>query len=86
MTIDESAVTGLRATLAADDYGMEVRRDGAGVQVLITAGPEACEDCRVPKPIMRSILQNAFGVPEDAITLVYPGENPSGEQKDGARP
>jgi hypothetical protein len=76
MTIDESAVAGLRATLAADDYAMELQPVGAGVQVQITAGPQACAECLVPKPIMRSILQGALGVPADAIVLVYPGDDP----------
>ena len=76
MTIDESAIAGLRAGLAADDYAMDVRPDGDGVQVQITAGPEACAECLVPKPIMRSVLHGALGVPEEAITLVYPGEGP----------
>jgi hypothetical protein len=80
VTIDETALAGLRATLAADDYAMEVHAEGPGVQVQITAGPEACADCLVPKPIMRSILHTALGVPEEAIALVYPGDGR------GARP
>jgi hypothetical protein len=80
VTIDETALAGLRATLAADDYVMEVHAEGPGVQVQITAGPEACADCLVPKPIMRSILHSALGVPEESIALVYPDDQP------GARP
>ena len=72
MTVDETAVEGLRSTLAADDYAMEITEVGPGVLVRITAGPEACADCLVPQPIMRGILGGALGVPEDAITLVYP--------------
>jgi hypothetical protein len=75
VTIDESALAGLRATLAADDYAMEVgEAEGRGVEVRITAGPQACDECLVPKPIMRSILHRALAVPEEAITLVYPGD------------
>jgi hypothetical protein len=75
VTIDESALAGLRATLAADDYAMEVRAEEDGqVQVRITAGPQACADCLVPKPIMRSVLHRALAVPEEAITLVYPAD------------
>jgi hypothetical protein len=72
MTIDESALDGLRSTLAADDYRLAVTESGPGVEVRITAGPDACEDCLVPKPVMRSILGPALGVPEDSIALVYP--------------
>jgi hypothetical protein len=75
MTIDESVIAGLRATLAADDYGMDVRPDGAGVEVRISAGPEACAECLVPKPIMLSVLQGALGVPGEAIALVFPGDD-----------
>ena len=74
LSIDESAVSGLRSTLEADDYRMSVAESGAGVEVTITAGPDACADCLVPKPIMRNILHAALGVPEDAIVLTYPGE------------
>jgi hypothetical protein len=74
LSIDESALSGLRSTLEADDYRMSVTESGSSVEVTITAGPNACADCLVPKPIMRNILHAALGVPEDAIVLVYPGE------------
>lgn len=74
MSIDESALAQLRSTLAADDYALAVADTGGGVRVSITAGPSACEDCLVPKPLMRGVLHQALGVPEDAITLIYPGE------------
>jgi hypothetical protein len=69
---DENALAGLRSTLEADDYRMAVTESGGSVEVTITAGPAACEDCLVPKPIMRNILHAALGVPEDAIVLRYP--------------
>ena len=74
MTIDENALSGLRSTLEADDYRMAVTESGSSVEVTITAGPAACHDCLVPKPIMRNILHAALGVPEDAIVLVYPAD------------
>jgi hypothetical protein len=74
--IDETALAGLRDTLAADDYRLAVQESGPGVEVRITAGPDACEDCLVPKPLMRSILHSALGVPEERITLVYPTDAP----------
>jgi hypothetical protein len=70
--VDETALADLRRTLAADDYAMDVRRDGDGVLVRITAGPDACADCLVPPPIMKGILGGALGVPEESISLVYP--------------
>jgi hypothetical protein len=69
---DPAALADLRRTLAADDYAMDVTREGGGVLVRITAGPDACADCLVPPPIMKSILGGALGVPEEAIALVYP--------------
>jgi hypothetical protein len=74
MTIDQTALAGLRSTLAADDYAMDVREAGGGLEVRISAGPQACAECLVPKPIMLGILRNALGVPEYAITLHYPAE------------
>ncbi len=74
MSIDENALAGLRSTLEADDYRMAVAETGDSVEVTITAGPAACDDCLVPKPIMRNILHAALGVPEDAIVLRYPAD------------
>jgi hypothetical protein len=74
VSIDENALAGLRSTLEADDYRMALAETGDRVEVTITAGPAACEDCLVPKPIMRNILHAALGVPEDAIVLKYPAD------------
>ncbi|GAA2353046.1 hypothetical protein GCM10009854_33850 [Saccharopolyspora halophila] len=74
MSTDESELNQLRNTLAADDYSLDVARDGDAVKVSITAGPAACEDCLVPKPLMRGVLQSALGVPSERIELIYPGE------------
>jgi hypothetical protein len=74
VSIDENALAGLRSTLEADDYRMAVAETGDSVEVTITAGPAACDDCLVPKPIMRNILHAALGVPEDAIVLRYPAD------------
>jgi hypothetical protein len=74
VTIDESALTRIKDTLAADDYRLTVAEVGAGVEVRIAAGPDACDDCLVPKPLMRAMLHDALGVPEDAITVVYPAD------------
>jgi hypothetical protein len=74
VSIDESALSGLRSTLEADDYRMSISESGGTVEVTITAGADACADCLVPKAIMRNILHAALGVPEDAIVLVYPAD------------
>jgi hypothetical protein len=74
MTADESALTAIRTTLAADDYHLTVASTGEGVEVRITAGPDACADCLVPKSLMRAMLRDALAVPEDTITLRYPAD------------
>jgi hypothetical protein len=67
-------IVALRSTLAADGYLLEVAEDGTRVRVTISATPEACADCLVPKDLMRSILGDTLDVPPDAIDLVYPTE------------
>jgi hypothetical protein len=62
----------LRSSLATDGYHMEIAEAGDRVRVTINATPEACADCLVPKDLMRGILGQALGVPEDAIDLIYP--------------
>lgn len=71
-TPDESALTDIRNTLAADDYHLTATPTATGVEIRIAAGPAACDDCLVPKPLMRAMLHDALGVPESSITLVYP--------------
>ena len=62
----------LAQTLEADGYHMDIDGDDSRISVVITASPEACEDCLVPKDLMRSILAQTLSVPEDAIDLTYP--------------
>jgi len=62
----------LASTLEADGYHMAIDGDGSRVSVVITASPEACEDCLVPKDLMRGILSNALGVSGETIDITYP--------------
>jgi hypothetical protein len=62
----------LASTLEADGYHMAIEGDEARVSVVITASPEACEDCLVPKDLMRGILAQALEVPGEAIDITYP--------------
>ncbi|HEY6313660.1 MAG TPA: hypothetical protein VIY52_23045 [Streptosporangiaceae bacterium] len=64
----------LRSTLAADGYEMEIAEQADRVRVTISATPEACADCLVPKDLMRGILGQALGVPQDSIDLTYPSD------------
>ena len=70
--IDAERTRVLASSLAADGYQLEVAEAGDRVRVTITASPQACADCLVPKDLMRGILGQAFGVPPDTIDLTYP--------------
>ena len=78
MSVDPTALDGLRSSLAADNYALDVAETGDGLEARITAGPDACADCLVPKDVMRGVLGSALGVPEDRITVHYPGEDGAG--------
>jgi hypothetical protein len=69
-------IVALRSTLAADGYLVDIAGDGTRVRVTISATPEACADCLVPKDLMRSILGDTLDVPPDAIDLIYPTDPP----------
>jgi hypothetical protein len=62
----------LADTLEADGYHMAIDGDESRVSVVITASPEACEDCLVPKDLMRGILSQALGVSGETIEITYP--------------
>ena len=70
--IDTERAGEIAATLAADGYHLQIAETGDRVRVTITAGPEACADCLVPENLMRGILGQTLGVPEDTIDLTYP--------------
>ena len=62
----------LTSALEADGYHMAIEEADAKLSVVITAGPDACEDCLVPKDLMRGMLEQQLGVPADRIDLTYP--------------
>jgi hypothetical protein len=70
--IDTERTVALRSTLAADGYLMEIAAAEDRIRVTISATPQACADCLVPKDLMRGILEQALGVPADTIDLTYP--------------
>jgi hypothetical protein len=51
---------------------MDVDVQGDSADVAIIAGPDACEECLVPKPLMQSMLAPVLGVDPASIRLVYP--------------
>lgn len=75
----ERALGALRAMLEADGYGLALSQHEPGVLVAeITAGPFACEECLVPKDMMRLYFDKALDdVPDVAapyVRLVYPAD------------
>ena len=69
---------GLSSALAADGYQLAIDEADAKLAVLITAGPDACEDCLVPKDLMRSMLSSELGVDPALIDITYPADRPGG--------
>jgi hypothetical protein len=72
VSIDEAQLEQLRETLKADDYRLDVDVNGDAADVAIIAGPNACEECLVPKPLMQSMLAPVLGLQPDSIRLSYP--------------
>ena len=68
----------LKGMLQPDGYDVVVHAwpvDDEGLAHLeIVAGAEACEDCLVPKDVMRMVLANELPAGVKLATLQYPGE------------
>jgi hypothetical protein len=64
----------LAQSLEADGYRMAIDEADSRVSVVITATPDACEDCLVPKDLMRGILSQSLGVDGDTIDITYPAD------------
>jgi hypothetical protein len=75
MTIDENGLATIRTSLEADGYRLDVQDRGDQLLALVSATEYACEDCLVPKSLMRAMMEQALGVPATAIDLRYPGED-----------
>ena len=62
--------------LAADGYNLAVAEDGQRVALTVSPGPDACEDCLVPKDVFRGIAANQLGIEGDQIDITYPVDLP----------
>ena len=62
--------------LAADGYHLAVADNGHRVALTVSPGPDACEDCLVPKDLMRGMLSNELGVDAALIDITYPADLP----------
>jgi len=74
-TLDE-ALGKFREMLASDGYDLSWSlTDQDKVVVQIEAGPEACEDCLVPLPIMEAIMSDALAPTPYALDhIVLPAD------------
>lgn len=77
----ESVVSALHpfsSGLEADGYTLQVGlADGEGLCVEIVAGPEACEDCLIPKEMFTQMIVSTLdskGLAFERVTLVYPND------------
>jgi hypothetical protein len=75
MSIDYAELEEFRKSLAADGYRLDVDVSTESAAVRIVAGPDACDDCLVSKPLMRAMLAPVLGVAEDDIDLSYPADH-----------
>ena len=62
--------------LAADGYNLAVEEDGPRVALTVSPGPDACEDCLVPKDVFRGIASHQLGIEGDQIDITYPVDLP----------
>lgn len=81
----DRSLADIRDGLAADGYHLtaDLREDG-GLRVSVTAEPEACDDCLVPKDVFRAIIGDAVGAlaTPDRIDVDYPEDATSNPPAD----
>ena len=70
----------LAQMLEADGYTLAADVGEAGVRVVVTPGPDACEECLVPRDMFAGIVRKTLAkglageaVPE--VAVVYPGDD-----------
>ena len=66
----------IAAMLKADGYELAVEETGHRLAVTISPGPDACEDCLVPKDVFRGIVAHQVGIDGDLIDITYPVDLP----------
>ena len=62
--------------LSADGYNLAVEENGHRVALTVSPGPDACEDCLVPKDVFRGIAAHQLGIEGDLIDITYPVDLP----------
>ena len=74
MSIDQQQLAEFRKTMEADDYHLTVDVSDDAATATIAAGPDACDECLVPKDFMRHMLSPILGVEAARIDITYPTE------------
>lgn len=63
--------------LEADGYKLAVSLSPNSIDLQVSAGPNACDDCLIPKAMMEEMFRShltpaATGLPHANLTLTYP--------------
>lgn len=80
----EGLLSPMADTLRADGYVLDVRSTAHDhLELVVTAGPDACEDCLVPPAVFQGIVADSLAkggvnLPPDVISVVYPSESADG--------
>ena len=81
MTVDRvrELVAPLVTGLEADGYSLEVAVEPGVILLDVIAGPDACDDCLVPRELMEEMFRarlrtDATGLGHDNVRLTYPAE------------
>jgi hypothetical protein len=67
----------MRTALQADGYDLLVTADDQTTVVTVTAGPDACAECLIPKGLMLDMIRSAAPDISGHVDLIYPTEIPS---------
>jgi hypothetical protein len=80
--IDDATLAGalapIASALAADGYELSATREGSMLNVSVAAGPEACQECLVPKDLMAQMIRTALsnaGLAAASVNLTYPAQD-----------
>ena len=73
----DAALAPIVTMLQADGYGLSVDIVPDALRVAVSAGPDACEECLVPKPVFEAVLRSTLekagiALGPTTIDLTYP--------------
>lgn len=73
----DQAISETRKSLEASGFSVACADTGGVLTISLTAGPEACADCLVPRAVLESIVGRELaerGVQALGIRVVYPAD------------